>query len=366
MNKNNNILFILHYPPPVHGAAVVGQQIIDSKLINNTFKCRYINLSTSKNVGEIGSGGFIKLWRFFTINIRVLYALLFFNPKLVYITLTAKGGGFYKDSFIVFLVKLFRKKIVFHFHNKGVALNQNNRKDNWLYKRVFNNTKSILLSKYLYYDIERYVKEDDVYYCPNGISNRNIKFDKQQNNTPPNLLFLSNLIETKGVYVLLYACKILIEKGVEFTCNIVGGEGDISVFELENKIHNINLQNKVFYLGKKYGDEKDKIFKQSDIFIHPTFNDCFPLVILEAMQYRLPVISTSEGAIPEIIEDGFNGFIVEKKDAMQLAEKIEFLINNTHVRYQMGQNGYKRFKENYTIEKFEQNFVKILEQILQE
>ena len=55
------ILFILHYPPPVHGAAMVGQYIQESNKINNVFEGRYINLGTSRSIDEIGKGGIKKV-----------------------------------------------------------------------------------------------------------------------------------------------------------------------------------------------------------------------------------------------------------------------------------------------------------------
>ena len=48
------VLFIMHMPPPVHGAAMMGKYIHDSKLINETFECRYINPSASSNIKEVG------------------------------------------------------------------------------------------------------------------------------------------------------------------------------------------------------------------------------------------------------------------------------------------------------------------------
>ena len=82
------------------------------------------------------------------------------------------------------------------------------------------------------------------------------------------------------------------------------------------------------------------------------------------MQQRIPVISTNEGAIPEIIEDGYNGYIVAKNNPVALADKIEYLINNPKLRHKMGKNGLNRYEERYTLEKFEHNFVNTMQKIL--
>lgn len=59
-----SILFILHMPPPVHGAAMMGKYIHDSKMINETFDCHYINLATAKDIKDIGKVGLKKLISF--------------------------------------------------------------------------------------------------------------------------------------------------------------------------------------------------------------------------------------------------------------------------------------------------------------
>jgi len=363
---NKKILFILHLPPPVHGSSLVGEFINKSNIINTTFNCKYINLGTSKSIDEIGKSGFKKMILYISIIFRTLNQLIAFKPDLVYLAMTAKGIAFYKDMVMVFLAKLFGIQLVIHFHNKGVSVNQNKSIDNFLYKRVFKNTKVILLSKYLYPDIKKYVKKENVFYCPNGIpaigSNENIV---KINNDTVQLLFLSNLIESKGVYVLLKALRILKSKAISFSCNFVGGIGDITEEAFNNKVSSLQLQDHVQYLGKKYDQKKIAVFSNTDIFVLPTFyhNECFPLVLLEASQFALPMVSTFEGAIPEIINDGINGFIIEKNDIAALADKLELLIKDETLRTKLGNAAFKKFKKEYTLTKFESNMCTILKSI---
>lgn len=361
---NKKTLFILHLPPPIHGSSLVGKFINKSKRINTKFNCRYINLGTSKSIDEIGKSGFKKMILYISIILRTINQLIAFKPDIVYLAMTAKGIAFYKDMVMVFLVKLFGIQLVIHFHNKGVSINQNKILDNFLYKCVFKNTKIILLSKYLYSDIKKYVKEENVFYCPNGVPELSLDpVYKSKDNVQ--LLFLSNLIESKGVYVLLEALKILKNKKNKFSCNFVGDVGDISKNSFNNKVSNLQLEDHVHYLGKKYDQEKIAIFRDTDIFVLPTFyhNECFPLVLLEASQFALPMVSTFEGAIPEIINDGINGFLVEKNDITALADKLELLIKDETLRTKLGNAAFKKFKKEYTLTKFESNMCTILKSI---
>ena len=359
------ILFILHTPPPVHGASIVGGYIRQSTVINTALSCRYINLGTSRTVDEIGKNPLAKSGRYLMIMLRELWQLVVFRPHTVYLTISASGAGFYKDFPIAMLAGLLGAKRLYHFHNKGISERQHKKLDNMLCRMLFYKAEVILLSKYLYNDIAKYVPEESVSYCANGVGSEAVS-SKQQvvSSKRIEILFLSNLIESKGVYVLLDACELLNKKGLDYSCIIVGGEGDITAGILNREIQSRGLAESVYYAGKQYGADKDALLIKADIFTLPTFysNECMPLVILEAMQHALPVVSTTEGAIPEIVSDGATGFLVPCKDAVALADKLELLINDKQLREAMGQEGRRKFETEYTLNAFELRLKAILDE----
>ena len=174
------------------------------------------------------------------------------------------------------------------------------------------------------------------------------------------LLFLSNLIESKGIYVLLDACKVLKERGLDFVCDFVGGESKaVSAETFREAIAERGLADCVAYHGPQYGDDKVKFLAQADIFVFPTYynNECSPLVLMEAMQYGLPLVSTNEGGIPDLIVNGENGFVCERQDVPSLVVALETLIKDGALRIQMGEQGHARYKELYTLKAFEERFV---------
>ena len=91
----NRILFIM--PPPVHSAAIVSKYIKDSKLINGTFDCRYINLSMASSINDIGKTRIRKLFKYISLLLRIGYEIKSFQPNLVYVTPNTKGRAFIKD-----------------------------------------------------------------------------------------------------------------------------------------------------------------------------------------------------------------------------------------------------------------------------
>lgn len=364
--KKPRILFITPLPPPVHGSAMVSQYIKDCKELQEEFVCDFVNLSTSRNIDEIGKKSLMKYIRFIGAYFITFWKLLTHRYALCYLAITCHGMGFLKDAPFVLLCKLFRRRIMIHQHNKGMSNCVDKQPYKWLLPLVYRNTKVILLSWYLYPDIEKVVKKGQVLICPNGIPDF---FDKEphfeRNNEVPHLLFLSNLIPSKGVYVLLDACKILKEKGYRFVCDFVGGESkEITRDVFEKAVEVRRLEGMVKYNGPKYGDEKKEYFANSDIFVQPTFEDCFPLTLLEAMQYKLPLVSTDEGAVPDMVKKESNGFICKRNDVDSTANAIKELLDSKEQRILMGKNGYRLFKEQFTLEVFNKNITKILKDIL--
>ena len=80
-----SILFILHMPPPVHGAAMMGKYIHDSKVINETFDCHYINLATAQDIGDIGKVGVRKLLSFIGLLKHIHQTVKQVKPESVYL-----------------------------------------------------------------------------------------------------------------------------------------------------------------------------------------------------------------------------------------------------------------------------------------
>ena len=89
-------------------------------------------------------------------------------------------------------------------------------------------------------------------------------------------------------------------------------------------------------------------------------DECFPLVVLEAMGAGLPVVTTDEGAIPEMVRDGEDGVICPKKDPAALADTLGSLLADPLLRTRMGESGKHRYQSSYTLECFERNIVEIL------
>lgn len=177
-------------------------------------------------------------------------------------------------------------------------------------------------------------------------------------------LFLGNLIPSKGVPILLEACRILREKGLSFHCHIAGAPtGKMSLEQARHIVQERSLTTCVTLYGGVYGNNKEELFKQCHVFVFPTQypNECFPLVLLEAMRHALPIIATPVGAIPDMVEDGVTGLIIPEQDAEALAEAMQSFIEHPERIRSMGEAARERFLHSYTADHFEQRLLRILD-----
>ena len=378
------ILFIMHMPPPVHGAAMVGQFIHDSKLINDSFDCHYVNMAVATRLEDIGKGGWHKVKGIFRKLWEIRKVVKEVKPELVYITPNSAGAPFYKDFITVMMLKLMGQRIVMHFHNKGVATRQNHKLDNWLYRRYFKNVKLILLADALYGDVKKYVKREDVFVCPNAIPEINLATDcivskskanavakSPTENGTPHILWLTNIMKTKGIMEFLAALKILKDKGVKYQVDFVGGlTKEMTGDEFDTALTMNGLNDCCIYHGPKYGDEKYAFFSDADIFVLPSYTEALPVSILEAMQFGLPVVASNVGGVSAQVEDGVTGYLLGGKlpimlntfrpEAHEIADKLETLLTDTNLRRKMGMAGREKIEREFTLEVFEKRMVEIL------
>jgi glycosyltransferase involved in cell wall biosynthesis len=359
------VLLFIKTPPPNTGATLINKYIAESPLLNSEYIIKNIEIHFQKKNTGFGKIDLSKLLIIIRLTFRLAKELLFLRPKLVYFQISPVGIAWLRDFIYVLIIKAFGIRILYHLHGIGIKeiiLKKPLIKP--LYRLAFRNNHIICLSTLVASDIEG-LYHSPPYIVHNGIKPSILGFpNKDSKNTLPVILFLSNLIRFKGLEDFLDSLFILNLKGMAFSAKIIGEESDIRVPELLKMISDKNLDGKVKYLGPKYNDEKSNELLSSDIFVYPTRYDAWGLAVVEAMEAKLPVIATNEGSLPLIIKDGFTGFLVEKYSPIEIAEKLEVLINNPELREKMGEAGRKRYLEMFTYDIFEKNMLTVFKSVL--
>ncbi|MCQ2094875.1 MAG: glycosyltransferase family 4 protein [Bacteroidaceae bacterium] len=388
--RNPRVLLVCPLPPPVHGSSMVSSCIRESRLINGAFDVDCVNISTSRGMAEIGRFHFAKIWRFVGSYFIMLWKLLTHRYDLVYLAVTVHGIGFLKDCPYMLMARLFCRNRLIHHHNKGMAPYAGRFPYNWLMPMAYRGAKVMLLSERLYEDISGVVKREDIIICPNGLKEApkadGLNIEKRDDRVE--ILYLSNLVGSKGVFVLLDALARLKERGVVFHSSFVGGMSkSVSVESFSAALAERGLTEDVAYLGTRFGDDKWRCMYGADLYVLPSMDDCLPLTVIEAMQVGLPVVTTDMGAIPDLVVDGVNGFVISSRKLIVesggryldwepsediaraiadyradggasgcevLADRLECLIRDAELRRRMGDAGRKRYEELFTLEVFEE------------
>ena len=176
------------------------------------------------------------------------------------------------------------------------------------------------------YLIERKVPEDKIVITKQATDYEisEIHDDNKRNNIK-NIVSISRFVEKKGIDTLIEAANLLKDKDYVFT---IYGYGSLKE-DLKKQINDLGLDNISIKGYLNSPEEVHEVFKKSDLLVSPCRiakngdRDGIPTIIFEAMAYDLPVLTTNVSAIPEVIKDHHNGFIISPDNPKLLAEKIE-------------------------------------------
>jgi len=352
-------------PPPYYGPSVTLEALLNSKF-SEAFEVYFVKTNFIKSIEQLHRYNLKKVLILFKVVYKELYCLLFIRPDFVCSLISFNKSGFIKDMMIIFIAKLFCKKVVLYAH--GNNLPGFYKESNWLLKFLIKRTvvssyAGLVLGERLIFNFEKFLPRDRIFIVPSGIEAFGYRNRKRKNSEPIiKVLFLSNLVESKGFFVLLQAIPKVIAQKKEVRFVFAGDfDGSFDKNKVFSYVREKGIENFVEFKGRVAGKEKIDLYFNSDIFVFPTYYrfETFGLVNLEAMQAGLPVITTARGAIPEIIEDGINGFMVKEQDPVDLAEKILILIEDEALRKRMGENNKKKFNEMYTHEKYGERMIEV-------
>ena len=305
---------------------------------------------------------------YFPVFIVKFFRYLFIKRtiKIVHIH-GAAGGSLFRKSVVFIIAKFFfGKKVIYHSH--GSELEMFYKKSNRLIKKYigwfFSKVDVIIcLSK----KWESFFRENfDVkkIVILENIIERNDNAIKAV--TPENkivFLFLGSIGYRKGIFDLL---EVINENKEYFSDKIslkIAGRGEVK--KLEDYLDTNKLHELVQFIGWITGEEKKKLLSGSDIYILPSYNEGLPISILEAMSFRLPIISTIVGGIPEIVKEGENGFLITPGDKANMFSKIKWFIDNKKDIAKFGENSFETVQPYYAdvvIPRLQEVYISLLKQ----
>jgi glycosyltransferase involved in cell wall biosynthesis len=381
--KKKKLIIVGYVPPPFHGVAQLNKIAVDSDILKESFDVKFFDVFRVKTAEERG-GLSLKNIVYNILNISRLFVDVFiFKPDIVYLSLAQNTFGFFRDSLFIIIAKLNRSKVCVHFHAGDFDKNYDKKKK--LYKKyikfIFTKIdRLILLAEKFKKQFQGLIIEEkiSVLYACCPIQDLEYKFETRESNDheKKRIFFLGYLSKAKGALDLVRAVPEIIlryREPLEFLLcgNPVDIERNITYIpdpnygytKIVNFIKENNLQDVVKLCFHLDFNEKKRFFKDSDIFVFPTFSEGCGLVVLEAMCYGLPVVTTKVGALEEMLKENENSFFIEPGDVNAIANKILDLLSNKSLRLNIGKNNFKLVREKFSKEKYEEGLCEILGKI---
>ena len=170
---------------------------------------------------------------------------------------------------------------------------------------------------------------------------------------------IGRLSEQKGMSYFLEAAAITVKVHPEAYFVIVG-DGELKE-KLKEKAKDLKLDNKVLFLG--YRNDIQNVIQQLDFVVLSSLWEGLPLTPIEAFSVGKPVIGTAVDGTKEIIHDGENGYLIPPCDAIQLAKKINYLIENPEDRKTMGNLAIKYYLNVFSFDNFRQKYIKFYKEL---
>lgn len=169
------------------------------------------------------------------------------------------------------------------------------------------------------------------------------------------LVYVGRFVPKKGIDTLIDACAILNEQHVEFTCHLYG-DGELRR-NLETRIAGYRLERRIFFEGQIPNERFYSVMNRDDLFVCPSRympdgeRDGIPVTLLEAMAGGITVVATPVSGIPELIEDGRNGYLVAPDEPARLAALLKVLILEPARREQVTAEAQATVRERFSIER---------------
>lgn len=160
------------------------------------------------------------------------------------------------------------------------------------------------------------------------------------------VLFLGRLDARKSPDVLLRASKTMLEQHPAAKL-VFGGDGYPERYEALAR--ELGIADRCEFLGWVTGEEKERLFARAGVYCLPSKNEGMPMSVLEAMAHGVPTIVTPVGGVPQVIQDGANGFLVPVDDDKKLGEVLCRLVRDASLREEIGAAGRKTILERFNV-----------------
>lgn len=332
--------------------------VVRGYILSNFFKKQGIRYISSHNSDY---GSFKNIALFLSSLMKIFFDCIFNRFELIHIHVASRGS-FFRKSLILLTCKLFGKKAILHLHGaefKLFYLRESNKLKQWYIRMVFHKANKVIVlgkSWQSWITSTLNVSASRVHVVYNSVDSQ---VQPMTNFESKDIIFLGRVGQRKGVEDLLNAFKKVKLEVPEASLKI-GGDGELDTYK---KYVEKNLITGVTFLGWVGPIEKVKLLQQATIYTLPSYNEGFPMGVIEAMSFGVPVVASDVGGIPDAIPDETKGFTIKPGDVSALSEKLICLLKDACLHSNISQSSFSFFNSNFSRDITEKEIVSIYEEL---
>jgi glycosyltransferase involved in cell wall biosynthesis len=362
------ILLFGYLPPPIFGPSVAYESLLESPFSDH-FDVSFIDLSVVDSVKELESFRVTKLAKLLQFASLELWFLLTRRPVLCCYPISYNRNAFLKDAFILAFARAFRIPIVLWAHGVGLQkfrseLNGPLRR---LFERMVRKSAGVVVpAECLRGEFEDLIHGNRIHVVTIGIQSCALP-RAAPDDAAQTVLYLGTLLRAKGIFDLLEALPA-IRASCPLARLVVAGDWfkDTEQAEARRYLSTHELDSVVEFVGPVHGRSKWQLLASVDVFVFPPHSEeeAFGIVLLEAMQAGLPIVTTVGGARDEIVTDGVHGFLAHERNPPDLAKQVVRLLTDPELRERMARANRQRFDLAFTSKAYGLRMIEVLERVM--
>lgn len=358
--------------------------------VTNYYKClkldnevyiRYMNVNTIATDDSAVSGYFRQLALFkklcYLPIVYFKFILLAINHQIIHVNPSLNYKSYFRDMGFILISRLMRKKILIFFRGWEDDYEdkiKNSRLLSFLFNISYSNANRYILLGLAFKKklLELGVDKDKRFYIESTIADAsyikyfNIEEKIKSFESQVNLLFISRILRSKGIYIAVDAFAECVKNNPHKKITLyIAGDGE----ELENVkqyVYQRTLKN-IKFVGYAANRLKGDLLLKCHILIFPTYyGEGLPNTILECMLYGMPIISRVVGGIPDVVEHGVNGYLDTSIDVHIYASYCNKLIDNPQLYNQIARTNFNKASSLYTIEVVRSRMLNIYKDMIED
>ncbi|NRB80873.1 MAG: glycosyltransferase family 4 protein [Saccharospirillaceae bacterium] len=327
--------------------------------ISGFFKSTNTELITSHKIGRLGKVSLLIC--FFLALIKFIFLFIFYKVNIVHLHMSSRGS-YSRKALFTKLAKLFGSKVIIHLHGSEFQIfysDESSLKKQAHIRDTFNMADKVIVLSTQWEQWMNTIVTDTSKVC---VVYNAVPEVKLPNKTEVKkvILFLGRLSKRKGVDDLIHAFFRISKTHPNVVLNLAG-DGDLNFYK--KLIEDLSLTQHVKLLGWVTGNDKNQCLANATIYCLPSYNEGFPMGVLEAMSSKVAVISSMAGGIPDAITDKKEGLLIDAGNISALADVLSTLLDDPKQREEYTNAALAKYRKYFCPEVINAQLISIYSQL---